>query len=196
MAIIWSALAFLCGAIPFSVWIGRYALGKDITQYGDKNPGATNVMRAGGRGWYAFALFLDVMKGIIPVGTANYVFGIDGWTLAAIGVMPPLGHAFSPFLGGNGGKAVAAAAGVWFGLGMPYFVTAIVGIIAWSLVVKPSGYAVVGTMGLILVAIWLTSAETAIYLIWLSQFILFLWKHREDLGRSPTLFFTDRNKQS
>jgi len=51
MEVFYSALlviaAFWLGACPFSVWVGRWLLGKDITNYGDGNPGAANVFRAG-----------------------------------------------------------------------------------------------------------------------------------------------------
>lgn len=44
-----AVLAFWLGACPFSVWIGRWFLDKDIREYGDGNPGAINVFRAGGQ---------------------------------------------------------------------------------------------------------------------------------------------------
>lgn len=196
MTFLFPLLAFISGALPFSVWIGRYALGKDIRQFGDGNPGATNVLRAGGKGWYAFALCCDMSKGIVPVGVANYVMGISGWELVAIAIMPPLGHAFSPFLGGNGGKALAAAAGVWFGLSIPLFVLAVVGIVVWSLIVKPSGYAVFGTMAVLLAAMFLGSAEFELFAVWTVQTILFLWKQRSDLRQPPRLFFRNRHDTS
>ena len=49
-------VAFWLGACPFSVWIGRWFLGKDIRNYGDGNPGAANVFRAGGRKTGLFAV--------------------------------------------------------------------------------------------------------------------------------------------
>ena len=112
----WFLLAFLCGSLPFSVWIGRLALGADIRQFGDANPGATNVLRAGGKGAAAVALLLDFLKGAIPVGLAHFQGGVNGWPLAAVAVAPVLGHAFSPFLGLRGGKAVAVTGGGWGGL--------------------------------------------------------------------------------
>ena len=48
-AILWTAIAYLCGSVPFAVWLGRLLLGKDIRRFGDGNPGGTNVIRAGGR---------------------------------------------------------------------------------------------------------------------------------------------------
>ena len=70
MVFLWTILSFIIGALPFSVWIGKVALKVDIRQYGDKNPGATNVLRAGGYGWFFVALMRDIRKGAAPVGLA------------------------------------------------------------------------------------------------------------------------------
>ena len=51
----------------------------------------------------------DILKGVLPVGTAHWIFGVGGWEIVLIGIMPSLGHAFSPFLGFNGGKALATS---------------------------------------------------------------------------------------
>ncbi|KPK05115.1 MAG: hypothetical protein AMJ56_16395, partial [Anaerolineae bacterium SG8_19] len=67
MELIWIALAFLCGSLPLSVWLGRLVLGIDIRQFGDGNPGAANVWRAGGAKWGLTAVLLDFLKGAIPV---------------------------------------------------------------------------------------------------------------------------------
>lgn len=112
----WTIIAFIAGSLPFSVWIGKIFLRTDIRQYGDGAPGATNVARAGGRALYVLAVLLDAFKGTIPVWLAQLISGISGWPLAAIAIAPVLGHAFSPFLKGRGGMAVATTFGVWLGL--------------------------------------------------------------------------------
>ncbi len=114
--VLWVFGAFLIGALPLSVWVGSLALGVDVRAFGDGNPGATNVYRAGGRMTAFFALFLDFLKGALPVGTAAYVAGINFPLLAAISLAPVAGHAFSPFLRWRGGKAVAVTFGIWAGL--------------------------------------------------------------------------------
>src|SRR4030067_957815 len=91
----WFLIAFLSGSIPFSVWIGRWILKKDIRQYGDKNPGTANVFRAGGRIWGVVALLLDFLKGAIPVGLAYWKYELEGWGLALIAIAPVFGHAYS-----------------------------------------------------------------------------------------------------
>jgi glycerol-3-phosphate acyltransferase PlsY len=66
--------AFWLGACPFSVWIGQWVLGKDIRNYGDGNPGAANVFRAGGRKSGCLALILDVAKGAPFVALTHSFF--------------------------------------------------------------------------------------------------------------------------
>lgn len=110
------AASFLLGALPFSVWIGRYWLGVDIRSVGDRNPGATNVLRAGSRSAAAIALLLDALKATVLAATAWFGLHMTGLPLALIAVAPIAGHAWSPFLGWRGGKAVAATFGAWAGL--------------------------------------------------------------------------------
>lgn len=65
---IYILIAFFAGSLPFSVWIGKAMLRKDVRQFGDGNPGSTNVYRAGGRAAWALALALDISKAAAPVG--------------------------------------------------------------------------------------------------------------------------------
>jgi glycerol-3-phosphate acyltransferase PlsY len=108
--------AFGLGAIPFSVLIGRWFLGKDIREYGDGNPGATNVFRAGGQKLGYLAVFLDVAKGMPFVFLTHSLFGLSPVAVVAVAMGAVLGHAFSPFLGWHGGKSVAVTFGVLLAL--------------------------------------------------------------------------------
>ncbi len=111
-----AAAAAALGACPFSVWIGRWLLKKNIRDYGDGNPGAWNVFRAGGRvtGW--LALILDVSKGFPIVALANSYFDFPESAVYVVGISAILGHAFSPFLRFRGGKGVAVTYGVMLAL--------------------------------------------------------------------------------
>jgi acyl phosphate:glycerol-3-phosphate acyltransferase len=73
--VIYSVAAFLLGSLPFSVWVGRIWLGADIRTFGDHNPGATNVLRAGGKAPAIRALALDAFKAAIPTGIAWLCLG-------------------------------------------------------------------------------------------------------------------------
>jgi glycerol-3-phosphate acyltransferase PlsY len=108
--------AFALSAVPFSLLIGRIFLDDDIRRYGDGNPGAYNVFRAGGQKSGVLAVLLDVGKGVPFVLLAHAVFDLSGLALVIIAVCAVLGHAFSPFLRGRGGKAVAVTFGVLLAL--------------------------------------------------------------------------------
>src|SRR3954464_865117 len=116
ITVIWAALGFLCGSLMFSYWIGRWVLHRDIRTVGDGNPGATNLLKAGGAPIAIFALLLDALKGALPVAFAKYVLGMTGVPLAIVAVSPIFGHAFSPFMRFKGGKGVAVTAGIWTAL--------------------------------------------------------------------------------
>ena len=104
--------AFGLGACPFSVWIGRWVLGKDIRDYGDGNPGAANVFRAGGRKSGCLAAILDTAKGVPFVALAHSFFKFPEVAVMAVALSAILGHAFSPLLQLKGGKSVAVTFGV------------------------------------------------------------------------------------
>jgi len=108
--------AFWLGACPFSVWIGRWFLGKDIRGYGDGNPGAANVFRAGGRKSGCLAVILDVAKGVPFVVLAHTFFGFPIVVVMAVGLSAILGNAFSPLLRLRGGKSIGVTIGVLFAL--------------------------------------------------------------------------------
>ena len=112
----WIAAGLLLGSLPFSLWIGKIILHKDIRKFGDGAPGATNVARAGSKALYVIAALLDAFKGTVPVWLSQMLSGMAGWELAAVAVAPVVGHAFSPFLGFRGGMGMATTFGVWLGL--------------------------------------------------------------------------------
>lgn len=115
-SLIWIAAGYFLGSLPFSVWIGKIFLRKDIRTYGDGAPGASNVARAGNIPLFVLAALMDGFKGAVPVWLAQLVSGINGWPLAIIAVSPVVGHAFTPFLKFNGGMGVAPTYGAWLGL--------------------------------------------------------------------------------
>ncbi len=186
--LLWIACAFFCGSLPLSLWVGKVALRKDIRHYGDANPGAANVFRAGGKGWGWIAILLDILKGAIPVGLANYGAHITDWSLALIAIAPVAGHAFSPFLRFNGGKAIAVSLGIWCGLTL-YQVPMILGLILgiYIVLLTNNGWATVlgfitliGYLLLIAVPVWMLG-------VWLGNLIIVIYKHRADLTQPVSL---------
>lgn len=196
---LWILLAFLAGSLPISVWIGRFVLGVDVRSVGDGNPGATNVYRAGGRTAAAIALLLDFLKGALPVGLAAYDAEVTFPWLALVALAPVAGHAFSPFLKGRGGKAVAVTFGIWAGLtAWEGPIVLGVGLLAGAKLLGATGWAVV--VALVLLGMYLASApvwpaslalrlQTAwLLLVLLGNLLITIWRHRADLAHFPGPF--------
>lgn len=188
MVFIWTLLTFLLGSLPFSVWVGQWGLRKEIRAYGDHNPGATNVLRAGGKAWFGLALALDISKAAVPVGLAYQIFGWQGWEILPIALAAPLGHAISPFLRWRGGKAVAALLGVWIGLTL--WVVPLLGIpvlVLLALILAPHGWAVLLTLLVVagFVGMWLHSP--ILLAVAIGHIALMAWTHQSELRQRPRL---------
>ncbi|NLE51631.1 MAG: glycerol-3-phosphate acyltransferase [Chloroflexi bacterium] len=109
-------LAYLSGAIPWSVWLGRAFYGVDVRAVADGNPGATNAYRAGGWKLGAAVVLLDFFKAFVPVLIARWGVRLPGEQVFLVALLPTVGHAFSIFLRFRGGRALASMFGAWSGL--------------------------------------------------------------------------------
>src|ERR671914_547174 len=108
-----TALAAYClGSISFAVLVSRLMRLPDPRSYGSKNPGATNVLRSGSRVGAVLTLIGDAGKGAFAVWLASYFTD----QLALVGLAAFAGHLYPVFHRFQGGKGVATAAGVLFGL--------------------------------------------------------------------------------
>jgi glycerol-3-phosphate acyltransferase PlsY len=113
---IWVIAGLGLGTLPFSYWVGHLFAGKDIRDFGDGNPGATNVFNAGGPVLYILAILLDAFKAALPVWLAQALSQLAGWQLALVAIAPLAGNIFSPFMHFRGGTGVAVVYGVWLAL--------------------------------------------------------------------------------
>lgn len=184
----WILAAFISGSLPFSVWLGKAALKKDIRQYGDGNPGATNVFRAGGVVIGLIALLLEISKAAAPVGWAYFNSHVRGVPMFLIALAPMLGHIFSPLLRFRGGKALASALGVWIGLTLwKASSAAVLFVIIGLAIFRVPGWAVMmGLMGIFLVlVIWMP--DPLLFAVLTAQTLLLAWTHRQDLSNAPRL---------
>jgi len=183
--LLWTALGFLLGAMPFSFWLGRLFLRTDVRRYGDGNPGATNAWRAGGWRVGLAALLLDYLKGVVPVGLAHFVFQVSGWALVPVALAPVLGHAFSPFLRFHGGKAVAATFGIWTGLTLGEIPTLLgLSLVSFLAVQTADAWSVILGMIVTLVHLLLRRSPPFMLALWAGNVLVLVWKHRHSL-REP-----------
>ena len=187
----WVALvliAFLCGSLPFSVWLGKLFLKVDVRQYGDGNPGAANVFRSGSKIIGVFALILDVAKAAAPVGFSYFNLGIRGIPMYFIAIAPILGHVFSPFLGFRGGKAISVSLGVWIGLTLwKASLVGVIGTVVGITLMTSSGWAVMLGMVAILMTLLIWLPEPLLLMVWVSETLILVWTHRQDLRQKPHL---------
>jgi glycerol-3-phosphate acyltransferase PlsY len=187
-SLIWILIAFTAGSIPTSVWMGKLFLGLDIRNYGDGNPGATNVIRAGSPLLGVVTLLLDVCKAAIPVGICYFNLQIRGAPLVLISIAPVLGHMFSPFLKFKGGKALASTLGVWIGLTLwKASGAAVLGVVLGVLLLNTTGWAVILSMLMILASLMIFILDPLFYSTWLIITTLLAWAHRKDLAIPPRL---------
>lgn len=105
--------AFILGSIPFAIIFSRLFGLPDPRKTGSGNPGATNVMRSGHKIAALGTLLGDASKGLIAVVVCQFFFPEVGTVgFALVGFCAFLGHIYSLFLRGRGGKGVATAIGV------------------------------------------------------------------------------------
>jgi len=116
--LLWAA-AYLGGSIPTGLLLAR-ARGVDLRSVGSGNIGATNVARALGRGWAIAVLIGDALKGFLPVFIGRHFLPqLPAGAIALAGLAAIVGHMFTVFLRGRGGKGVATSLGVALAISPP-----------------------------------------------------------------------------
>jgi len=116
-------IAYLIGSISFAVMVSKSMGLPDPYSYGSGNPGATNVLRTGNKQAAVLTLIGDGAKGFIAVLLARLILGdasltqtLNSWVLCGVVLAVFLGHLFPIFHGFRGGKGVATACGILFGI--------------------------------------------------------------------------------
>jgi glycerol-3-phosphate acyltransferase PlsY len=175
-------LGFAAGSIPFGVVLARRFGSIDIRQHGSGNIGATNVARVLGAGLGAVVLLLDAAKGALPVVLAR---GACPWIVAATGFAAIIGHCFSPFLGGKGGKGVATALGVYAVIA-PWPTLIGVGVFATTFavtrIVALGSLAASSAIAMILVY----RGPASLAMLGVATAVLLVYTHRSNLARFVT----------
>jgi len=110
-------VGYICGSIPFGLLLTKAAGLGDVRSIGSGNIGATNVLRTGNKRIAALTLFLDGLKGAVPVLLLTQFGGPQAGMIAGLAAMA--GHIFPVWLDFKGGKGVATSLGVLFGLSWP-----------------------------------------------------------------------------
>ncbi len=146
--------AYLMGSLSFAVIVSKLMGLSDPRSYGSKNPGATNVLRSGNKAAAVATLVLDALKGWLPMALVSWFgpdYGLREGTLAAVGLAAFLGHLYPVFFKFEGGKGVATAAGVLFGV---HWVLGLATLATWVIVAFFSRYSSLASLACALFAPW------------------------------------------
>ena len=172
--------AYLLGSVSSAILVCRLMGLPDPRSEGSNNPGATNVLRIGGKKAAAITLFGDSLKGLLPMLVAQGI-GASSLVLAGTGMAAFLGHLFPLFFGFRGGKGVATALGVQFGLSWMIGAGVSAVWLFMAYVVNISSLAALVAMGLAPLVVWLVwpAPELVIMQVLLSA-VLF-WRHRSNI---------------
>ena len=176
--------AYLFGSISFAVVVSRVLGLPDPRTYGSKNPGATNVLRTGNKTAAALTLLGDGGKGYAAVALAA-LFPADSETVVPLcGLAVFLGHLFPVFHRFRGGKGVATAAGVLFGLDAWLGLGALA---TWMVIAALFRFSSLASLAAALFAplytFWLFGLRPFLLGAVCAVALLLIWRHKENIGR-------------
>ena len=172
-------LGYLLGSIPFGLLLTRAAGLGDIRKVGSGNIGATNVLRTGRKGLAAATLLFDALKGVVAVLIA-YKIGQVAAVGAAAGAV--LGHMFPVWLSFRGGKGMATALGVTWGLAWPVGAIACAAWLMFAALFRYSSLASLLSIVVGAIAAWFLSDPRVATL--LTFLVPLVWvRHHENISR-------------
>jgi glycerol-3-phosphate acyltransferase PlsY len=182
-------IAYLIGSISFAVVVSKCMRLPDPHTYGSGNPGATNVLRTGNKLAAALTFIGDALKGYFAVMLARIILGdesltstLSSWVLCGVVIAVFLGHLFPIFHGFKGGKGVATACGILFGVNV---ILGIATLSTWIIVAVFLRYSSLAALA--------AAVFGPIYFVFLFGFqpmgialllvcLLLIWRHRSNIG--------------
>ena len=179
-----AVVAFVIGAVNPATILATL-LGKDLRAAGSGNPGATNAGRVLGVRWGVVVGLFDVVKGFVPVIVAQHVLGTV--TALCVGLAVVLGHIWSPFLRGQGGKGVATSLGAilavqpWYGLVMVVVFAVLVWRLRWVAGASVSACLLLLLLGLFSWLRWVPfgTRDTGAWCVVLAALVIY--RHRRNI---------------
>lgn len=173
-------LAYLVGSISSAVLVCRLHGLPDPREHGSHNPGATNVMRLGGRLAALWVLLCDMLKGTLPVYLAWYL-GVSPLYLGLVAISACLGHMYPLFFDFRGGKGVATALGALMPIGLDMGAAMIV---TWLAVLLLTGYSSLAALIAALLAPVYTYLLKPAYTLPVAMLCaLVIFRHHENIYR-------------
>jgi len=174
--------AYLLGAVPFGLLVGKAFGSADVRRTGSGNIGATNVARSLGPWAGVLTLLLDASKGALAAWMGGL---LGGWPIGAClaGLAAILGHIFPVYLGFKGGKGVATGMGVFLILDpRSTAAAALVFLGTVGATRRVSAGSILGALSLPLILHYREAPQTILATAWACS-LLIVFRHRENLVR-------------
>ena len=175
-------LAYLIGSVSSAIIVCQIMGLDDPREQGSGNPGATNVMRIGGKKAAAITLMGDALKGLVPVLLSKSL-GVESIVLSLVVLAAFLGHLYPIFFGFKGGKGVATTLGVTLGVN---FILGIVVAGTWFAVYKISKISSLSALVAAIltpVYVWLITSDKYLLAVFVLISIALLWRHKSNIQR-------------
>ncbi len=182
LTLVLTLIAYFFGSISAAIITCKVMGLPDPRTQGSNNPGATNVLRIGGKKAAVITLLGDMLKGFLPVLLA-LAFNSDDITLALVASAAFLGHLYPVFFGFKGGKGVATAFGAIAGVCWP---AALAMLVTWLLVaygLKISSMSALVTAALAPFYFWWFDGSIVLIIMAVFISILLIWRHRSNIKR-------------
>ncbi len=191
MHFIFPIIGYLIGSVSAAIIVCKLMRLPDPRSEGSGNPGATNVLRVGGKTAAAITLLGDAAKGFVPVFAAT-AMDIPPLWIGLTAVACVLGHLFPVFFQFKGGKGVATTIGAVFGISWLSGLLFIASWLALSLLFRISSLAALGTLLALPVFLWITTRSFDIVICSVVIALLVFWRHKENIkrlmrGEEPTI---------
>ena len=174
--------AYLIGSLSAAIITCKLMGLPDPRSEGSRNPGATNVLRYGGKKAAAITLFGDILKGVVPV-VVTRIAGADESVLAATAMAAFLGHLYPIFFGFHGGKGVATALGVLLAISWPVALAVSATWLIMAKVFKISSLAALTAAILAPLYTWLIEPGNIYFSLSIAISLMLLWRHRSNIQR-------------
>ncbi|HEY5602349.1 MAG TPA: glycerol-3-phosphate 1-O-acyltransferase PlsY [Gammaproteobacteria bacterium] len=174
------ASAYLLGSLSTAIIVCKLMGLPDPRTTGSQNPGATNVLRIGGKTAAAITLAGDALKGFLPV-LIGYAFQQSPANLGIIGFAAFLGHLYPVFFSFRGGKGVATAFGVILAISWPVGLAVLATWLIMAKLFKISSLSALTAAGLAPVYFWFFEANLPLLIIAIAMSAMLIYRHRSNI---------------
>ncbi len=173
-------LAYLTGSISSAVVVCRIMNLPDPREFGSHNPGATNVLRLGGKKAALFTLIGDILKAVIPI-LIGYALELHNRNLGWVGFMAFIGHLYPLYFNFKGGKGMATYFGALLALSP---ILLLYGLATWLITAFFSRYSSLASiLSSLAVSAFGFYIDKKYFFPLFAMSLMLIWRHRSNIKR-------------